>query len=86
MLPPKAKRCRVCKGSKPRCSDLCDDCSAELIQRNLDTGMVPCEVCGSDWLLASPRTWVTGGLCWVCARLYNSVRREHPLDGMPISF
>jgi len=79
-------RCRCCKGHCRKQADLCDDCSAELIERARKEGEWPCEVCGAMTSMLSPRCFSTAGLCWVCARLQNSVRGERPLDGMPAAF
>jgi hypothetical protein len=80
-------RCRTCQDHPSgEGSYLCDDCSAELIRRIQTEGILPCEVCGAWTPVRSPRAFATAGLCWVCARLQNSVRGEQPLDGMAAAF
>lgn len=72
--------CPVCRKQSVRAvEDLCDDCSASLIARIRERGVFPCSACGAWTPLNSPRVQgrsVTAGLCWVCARLHNSVARE----------
>jgi len=68
--------------------DLCQSCAAKLIERMRDDGLT-CRVCGTSYAVDVPRVRKnrttaepTAYLCWVCARLANSVGRETDSMGL----